>query len=426
MENIDLILIRPSNWALYPKGERKTFLEPLGIEYIASQCVAKGFSVHIIDMDLNNDDDILIKALQKYKARYIGVSVTSPLVYETTRVISVVRDHSDAKIIVGGPHVSALMDKYKDILETIGADIYVGGEGELAVAEILGSEDFKEKFIWGTRLEDANQYVHPSRQLIDRAKLYLNHDFEEEKQVLASVITSRSCPYQCIFCASKSIFGRKLRLRDIPDIKKELEGLKELGVNTLIFLDDTFTINKKRTLEMCEVIKELGFSYWLDTRVDAVDEEVVIALKESGCKFICFGVEAGSPTILKRIKKGIKIKQVKEACELTNKYGIATQANFMIGHPGENIEHVMSTIKVAHDLPVKQVSFYKVIPLPGTQLFEMLDDEKKSNFTDFAWYKNPPIVSNMTNEQLEELQKIGYNFVEQKEQNIQHVGANNE
>lgn len=419
MAKIDLLLISPSNWSLYPKGIRTTFLEPLGLEYIASQCVEKGFIVKILDMDQYKDiedgNTCLLNMLDKYSPRYVGISVRSPLVNEAKRLVKQIRQKCKSKIFIGGAHVSALMINNKNLLDEIDADFYIGKEGERVVSEILQHDIVKDKFICGQQLDNIDKYVHPSRNLIDRSYLYLDYDFGVDKQVLASVITSRSCPYQCVFCASKTIFGNKLRLRGIQDIKSELEELKELGVNTLIFLDDTFTFNKQRTLEMCKVIGNLKFSYWLDTRVDAIDDDIMVALKDSGCKFIVFGVESGSMEILKVIKKGIAIDQIKKAFDIANKHKVATKANFMIGHPGETKKHVMETIDLAKNIPATKVSFYKVIPLPGTKLFEMIDDKEKISFTDFAWYKNPPVVSNMTNKEIDILQEEAYKAVKGRE-----------
>jgi len=419
MKNLDLLLIRPSNWSLYPKGERKTFLEPIGLEYIASNCVKSGFSVKILDMDLRGEENREIDLFEifcTYSVRYVGITAYSPLVKETKMVVDYVRANSYASIFVGGPHVSALMNSEdRECLKSIGADFYVSGEGELTVSNILGS-DAKEMgmFIDGKQLDNINEYPYPSRNLIDRSRLYLDHNFGVKKQKLASVITSRSCPYQCVFCASKTIFGNKLRLRSIDNIRGELEGLKDIGINTIIFLDDTFTFDKQRTLELCSVIGKIGFSYWLDTRVDTVDDDIVLALKESGCKFITFGVESGSPEILRSIKKGITVEQVKNACELTRKYGISTKANFMIGHSGETRDQVMETIALARELASTKISFYKVIPLPGTKLFNMLDHKAKADFSNFAWYKNPPIISKMTSEEMDELQVLAYKIIKDR------------
>ena len=272
----------------------------------------------------------------------------------------------------------------------------------------------EKKYIQGIKGIDINHYAHPERNLIDRSKLYLDFDFGVEKQVLASVITSRSCPFQCVFCSSKAIFGNKLRLRDIPDIRLELKGLKKIGVNTLIFLDDTFSINKQRTLDICSVIKELGFSYWLDTRVDTVDDDIMMALKESGCKFIVFGIESGCPEILHRIKKNITVEQVRKAYKIVNKYDIATKVNFMIGHPGENRQQVMQTIQFATELPATKVSFHKIIPLPGTALFRLLCYDEKSNYNSFVWYKNPSTVSRISKNELEDLQQFAFSEVKER------------
>ena len=155
MFTLDLLLIRPSNWPLYPKGERKTFLEPLGLEYIAGECIRRGFTVKILDMDrMNNEtaDLDLASILETDRPRYIGLSVFSPLVDECSRVILFIRERINSRIFVGGPHVSALIsDREYSILDDINADFYIGGEGEYKIADILEKRD------WGKKIYSGNQ-----------------------------------------------------------------------------------------------------------------------------------------------------------------------------------------------------------------------------------------------------------------------------
>ena len=415
MEVKDLLLINLSNQSLYPKGTKDTFLEPLGLEYIAAFCNRNDYTVQLLDLnqhDIERGEGLLYYILSSFTFRYVGISVYTPLVSQACRVISIIKKKCRSKIVVGGPHVSALMEEGEaEMLETLNADIYVYGEGEVAMSEILSSDNTKQKFIPGKSLSRINDYEYPARGLSDRSGLGIDYNFGIGPQRIASVITSRSCPYPCVFCSSKVIFGNELRLRSAGDVESELEELGFLGINTIVFLDDTFTFDRDRTLNLCETIGKMGFVYWLDTRVDSVDGDIMYALKQSGCKLIVFGNESGNPEILKRIKKGITVEQIKNAHALANKYGIATKANFMLGHPRETREQMIQTINLAKELIAEKKSFYKVIPLPGTQLFQMLNKEDKKDFTSFAWYKNPPVVCNVSRDELEELQQLAYKEV---------------
>lgn len=402
MKEKTILFVSLSTKRIYDIPEDRPLLEPLWAEYLAA--MIPEHNVHILDMNIDAD---VKTALEELNPDFIGISITTPLVKEAKVVIQTIRQVLPlAKIIIGGPHVCALEGKDLD------HDIAILGEAEASIKEII--EGYSKRTLKGSPLNGLDSLPFPAR--ISREPHRLKYNFGVKKQILASVITSRSCPYQCIFCASKSIFGNKLRFRSPENIIEELTDLKErYKVNSVIFLDDCFSLDKERVKKICTLMIErnLNIKWWVDTRCDHVDQPLLELMKAAGCMFIVYGVEAGSPEVLKRIRKNITIEQIREAFRVTKEAGIDTKCNIMLGHLDETEDQIWQSIALAKELAATKTSFYKVIALPGSELYDIATKRglinSNSNFEDFAWYLNTPNISKVSSERLEELQKIAYN-----------------
>jgi len=399
-----ILFVNLSTFRIYDTPEKRPILEPLWAECLDS-IVNKYFETKIIDTNYQYN---LGEILESYKPNFVLISITTPLVKEAKEVISLIRNLSpNSKIIIGGPHVSALKGKGLDF------DFAVIGEGEEAIMSILRKET-KEKIIIGNLIKDLDSLPYPTR--IDRSNYYLDYiDQKNKSQVLASIISSRSCPWNCIYCASKTTFGKKLRLRSPKNILDELEYLKEKhNVNSLIFLDDCFTALPKRVEELCNgmIDRKLNMKWWIDTRCDRINKELLELMKNAGCSFIVFGVESGSESVLKRIKKDISLTTIRNAFKIAHEVGINTKCNIMIGHIDETEEEILQSIQLTKDLGSTKSSFYKVIPLPGSELYDICINRglisEDMDFSNFAWYKTPPNICKVSSKRLDELQKYAY------------------
>ena len=137
-------------------------------------------------------------------------------------------------------------------------------------------------------------------------------------------------------------------------------------------------------------------------------------MKEAGCSFIVYGIESGNEEILKRIKKGINLEQIRKAVSITKKLGIKCKANLMLGHYMETMKQMTDTIKLGLELQADKTSFYKVIPLPGTELFKYIKLENTLEYDRFKWYGDniPSICDKSINpEKLNTIQEMAYNFL---------------
>ena len=191
-----------------------------------------------------------------------------------------------------------------------------------------------------------------------------------------AMVSSRGCPYRCTFCLWPDVlYGHKFRARSAGNVVDEMEqAARTYGHDEVYFDDDTFTIDRQRVLDITRLIRERGLERemeWIaQCRVDTVDREVLEAMKAANCGYILYGVESGSPQMLKKMRKGITPDKIREAFQLTHEVGIKTQAFFLFGIPGETQETVRETINFAKELNASSTQFAVAIPHPGTALYE--------------------------------------------------------
>ena len=299
------------------------------------------------------------------------------------------REKPGIKICLGGPHVNLYP---KETLEQTEIDFVVFGEGEpifTELAQVLeeeGPESPRLKSINGlgwkqdgvpkinparTDLMDLNTLPNPARHLVDVSQY--QHIIGEGRQFFTLQAT-RGCPAACSFC---DIRKTTFRIRSPENVVAEIEELVALGVDDLFFVDDTITIDKKNVLAICDLIVKRGIKihYKISARVDTVNEDILRALKRSGCYRIHYGIESATPRHLKYLQKGQTPEKVLRACRMTKKAGIGFFAYMMIGIPHETREEMMHTVAFAQKLKPDYAQFSICTPYPKTELyFQMLKE----------------------------------------------------
>jgi anaerobic magnesium-protoporphyrin IX monomethyl ester cyclase len=222
------------------------------------------------------------------------------------------------------------------------------------------------------RFEPLDQMPFPARHIVKgegyRAGIYSGGR-------PTAMVSSRGCPYHCTFCLwPDALYGHKFRARSAENVVDEIEeAVRTYGHDEIYFDDDTFTIDHQRVLDICRLMRERGLDKeveWIaQCRVDTVDREMLEAMKGANCGYILFGVESGSPTMLKKMKKGITLDKVRAAFKLAKQVGIKTQAFFLFGIPGETRETIRETIEFAKEINASSTQFAIAIPHPGTALY---------------------------------------------------------
>ena len=237
-------------------------------------------------------------------------------------------------------------------------------------------------------IADLDEIPFPARDVV-KSRFYRQATFRGKTPT--TVITSRGCPFRCVYCLwPRTLYGNRFRARSAANVVEELEeAASRFGVDEIYFDDDSMGLDRNRMLEICRLMveKKLRLEWIAQCRVDSMDEEVLRAMKEAGCRYIRFGVESGSPRMLKVMKKGITVEKAMETFRLARKVGIRTQAFFLFGVPEETGESIRETIEFAKKLKPDSAQFAVVVPHPGTELFRVSRDRgwlRYNNWEDFS------------------------------------------
>lgn len=222
-----------------------------------------------------------------------------------------------------------------------------------------------------SRIKDPNDLPIPAYDLLPRGGHYYYEPLFANPYGM--IQTMRGCPYQCNYCVKS--YGSKLSQLSVERIIAEIKIWKSLfGVKSIRFIDDTFTLNKGRTIDLCKGIIEnqLNIEWACLSRTDNLDEELLVWMKKSGCRRIYFGMETGSQRMLDIYKKSVKKEEALASLLLCRKVGIETAAFFMSGHPEEIENDFVETLAFAKAANLSFASFNPLTPYPGTGLFDQV------------------------------------------------------
>ena len=382
-----LFILPPSKFALREAAGITAL--PLGLAYLASVLEAEGQRVKIIDCPtLNYDMRSLEKEVKGFKPDVVGITSTTSTIYDAYKVAELIKEiNSKAKVVIGGPHVS--FTAKETLKECPFIDIVVRGEGEittkelmlhlekgLSLEEVKGISFRKNGKIVETEdrpfIKNLDKLPFPAYHLLPMDK------YKVGKHRFANTITSRGCPFSCIFCSSSELCGRVWRARSPENVVEELKVLKsEYDVSEVEFLDDTFTLNSRRVEKICDLmIKEnLNLSWSASSRVNTITQRLADIMKKAGCHTIYLGIESGSQKILDLIQKGISVIQAEKAVQIVKRAGINALGSFIIGVPGETTKSIKKTIRFAKRLNLNFVQFSICTPYPGTRLYKIAKEK---------------------------------------------------
>jgi anaerobic magnesium-protoporphyrin IX monomethyl ester cyclase len=348
----------------------KTFhtWEALNIGYLASY-----LKLHLGINDISfysgffDSDDEIITACSK--ADIIGFSVTSPQMKHALMLSTAIKKNNPHSwIVYGGVHASALPD---DVLQNPVVDAVVIGEGELSFSAIVKGN--RSRKIYTEYVKNLDELPFPDRLVIKQER-NIQQAYNDNGIRIASIFSSRGCPYKCVFCASHCVWSRHVRFRSHENILDEFERLvKDLRIDFVKFSDDTFTIRKKLVQYFCEEkMRRKNKTPWgCNIRVDT-DEETLKLMKAANCREVWIGVESGSQKILKQMRKGITVEQVKNIFQITKKIGFYRRAYMLLGMPEESKKDINCTENLVKIIEPDAVGFTILAPYPGTQFYNPL------------------------------------------------------
>lgn len=399
--------------------EHLTILPPLGLGYLAAVLLEKGHEVSVIDcisasplpaqkqpdgiVRLGRGNDEVIRRVREFGPDLVGISccytVHSPQCYEIAALVK--EEYSpEVPVIVGGPHAS---NSPEDPLSRPYIDYVAVGEGEGIITEICealesgGSVDGIPGLLRSDgsgglqgepsrpRIEDLDAIPFPRRDLFpienysQRQRSY-PQDINNRRIPKTTMLTSRGCPGNCVFCASRCMWGRKWIGRSPENIVAEIESLvRDFGIRELDFLDDNVSVSRDRLVRICELIIARGIDIkWTTPNGIAIwtlDHDLLRLMKKAGCYRLVFGLESGDPETIAFVRKRYKVEHVRDIIKFANRLGMWTVATFIVGFPYEDAGHIRNTTDFARSLGLDLAMFYSVTPYPGTDLYEVCLNE---------------------------------------------------
>ena len=362
-----------------------------GIGYLTSILLKHGIEVSILDLRLGGDASKILSVLRAFKPNLVGVTSTSYGYKKAYDIVHIVKSSDEVKegckVVIGGPHVSALGSR---VLDESDAHFAVKGEGEFTLLELSwalqeGRRDFGDikGLIWRWKGEAVENEDRPFITDLDALPFPAYERFDLERyfcyqERVLPVVTSRGCPFRCIFCSVRLSMGPKFRPRTPENTVDELEYWLKRGWNTFEFQDDNFSCHIERARKICDLIltRGLKIKWRLDSvRADRVTSDLLRRMKEAGCVLIGFGIESGNEEVLKMIHKGTSLQRIRQAVEMADEVGIEKKIGyFIVGHPGETYDKSMDSMRLAQSLPLDEVNFYNLVPYPGTVLFQWVKE----------------------------------------------------
>jgi anaerobic magnesium-protoporphyrin IX monomethyl ester cyclase len=330
----------------------------------------------------------------------VGISgQTTPSIYDVYQTAKVVKNINPATlVVVGGAHVTFQDEQV--LRECPEIDVVVRGEGEVTMNVLLERIRNQQPYdrVQGTTIRAGNAIIrNPDRPYVVNLDdlpfpaydtLNLPWYFPKGKRI-APMITSRGCPYQCTFCSSSRITGKRWRGRSPMNVMQEVKLLRDrYGVQDVTFIDDLFTFDYRRVEEICSSMTQeaddIGWTCSSRADIMARHPEMTDWLKAAGCHTLYMGAESGSQRILNRIKKGIRLSQVISAVKRAKKVGLEVVLSFILGIPGETREDIQSTIDFACKLDPDLAQFTICTPYPGTPMYDEAKEKRWLSVSDWS------------------------------------------
>lgn len=347
------------------------FQVPYGLLTLATEAIEAGHQVKVINLSSYRWSEVE-DTLKKLSADVFGISCWTANRRGALMTAETIRSFfPSSHVVLGGPHATPFA---KEILERIAAvDLVSLGESEATFLEILRRVEASESLtgIPGTAYR-AEGRVHLAPK---RAALKKLDDLTPPQDYFAThiLMTSRGCPWNCTFCGAETTWGRGFRGHSVSYVVDAIEkALERLPVRMIQIKDDTFTANRKRALEICREIeaRKLKFLWSCDTRVDVLDEELLLAMRRAGCQRLSLGVESGSNTILENIDKKITSDEIIAATQMAKGVGIQVRYFMMLGNRGETVSTFHQTLEFLEEAQPHQYVFSCLSIYPGTRDFQ--------------------------------------------------------
>ncbi len=403
----DIVFVNPplsSEEKMGDLAEGSSNAPPLGLCYLAAMTRKEGYNTKIVDAEalqlnlIKTADKIL-----KLNPKYIGLTATTISIYNAANLAVILKKHNkDLKIIIGGAHITAVPEETMQKFDCF--DVGILAEGELTIVNLLNAlkKNKNLKGVKGIIFRKNNKLVktepadfiiklddlpYPAWNLLPKlTKYYRPALFSFQRLPSTTLVTSRGCPNKCTFC-DRAVFGNIFRMHSTDYIMGMIKHLmKRYGIRDILFQDDTFTLHRRRLIEICNrIIKEkIDLTWSCNSRINTVDYKLLKLMKKAGCYSIAYGIESGSSKIIKILQKDIDLNLAKKIIDDTERAGIRTRGYFMVGNPGDTDKTIRESIAYSKKLNLSYIHVQALTPFPGCEIH---DNWQKYGYLDDDWRK---------------------------------------
>lgn len=402
-------------------------LPPLSLLYAAAIAQKAGHEVLVVDANCERLDlETTERRLRAFGVQVLACTLSTYMFQETTTWLGQLRKSLGVPVIAGGinprlyPEETAQSPAIDHVVIHFGTrgfpallDALERGVNPAGLPEVV-TRGAEGTIVMGSVDPGANPYLElprPARHLIDN-RLY--HSFISQRRNFTVMVTGTGCPFQCSFCAIAHLPRYENPLQNV--LGEIRECVERYGVHEIDFFDADMFANRSRAFELCEGIRGLGLDLeWsCRSRIDLLDEKILTAAREAGCRQIYLGIETPDPGAQRLMRKRIGPDAVREALERMNRIGIRPLGFFMLGVPGETVLSALRTIRYAMDLPLDYAQFSRMIPKPGSEIHRELvrhtgsDPWKEHVLGETVLDRLPNIWSRIDETTVERLTKLAY------------------
>ncbi len=357
----------------------------VGTLVLAAVARAAGHRVHIVDgKRTGTSPDEVARRVLALAPDHVGLSATTISIHNAARIATQVKAaRPDATVTVGGPHVSAVPER--TLASFPAFDYGIVGEGERAYLALIDRAGADARDVAGLVWRaDGTVHVNPRAAYLDGEELdqlpapawdlvpdfplrFQPNVFNYRTTPVASLVTSRGCPFSCTFC-DRSTSGRRGRFHGVESVLALCARLERLGVRHILFYDDLFTVNRRRVVELCEGFLRAGmrFTWSCNSHPNLLDRETFRLMRRAGCWQIAYGIESGSQRVLDVVKHEVRLPRMLATLVETRAAGIRVKGLLMMAHPTEDEAALAETVAFLRTAPLDLVQITKFTPYPGT------------------------------------------------------------
>lgn len=339
------------------------------------------------------------KTILGYKPDIVGITVMAGTLVQSEIIANFCANHN-IRVIVGGTMVTLAL---AEMVQNSDFHQLIPGEGEKVIVQAIAHPE--RRIMVGMNTANLDTLPFPDRD---------NFIVGNDRMAHGSVASARGCTFRCKYC-SNSILGGEVRFRSIKNVVDEIEQIvSRFGQTDFRFFDDTFTVNKKRVLEFSNEVKNrnLKITFLVETRVDCLDLDTILALKSAGMTRAKLGIESGSEKILKIYKPQYNKDAIRNVVRILKENDINPSLNWMFGFPEETDADLRDSIDFALELAGSWNTISSLAPYYGTDLFDELPEAERKNWRGFYHtmkkpVMNPDLSENLINEFLDINNKLG-------------------